>query len=286
MLLDLDEIVCPHCRTPRDDKEIEAGLELVRNAELKAKKRPKLAAAGLAAVLFLTVAWLARRPIGGAVASVWGDFAAEVERTRQPGHWKKAPEPLASAPAAPAAAPEVVVSSFVYLNTSAVADAPPPEPAAPADVPAGPPSAVVPTPIVTVEVSTAPVEAPPWPGQVRVHGLVYDLATKRPVRDVRVQFIERRKGPVSEATTDAAGRYQADLYKNASDAVAVMIDAPGYRKGLLEDRDPPYSERSSGARADVIAETIDSDLDPVPLRYRESAQLVQLDLVLVPQEKK
>lgn len=282
MLLDLDEIVCPHCRTPRDDREIEEGLALIRNAELRARKRPRLAAAAAAAVLLLGGAWLARRPIAAAAGSVWGEFAAEVERTRQPGHWKKAQDPVPLAAAS--APPEVAVSSFVYLNTSAVADAPP-EPA-PAATPAGPPSAVVPTPIVTVEVSTAAVEAPPWPGQVRVHGLVYDLATKRPVRDVRVQFIERQKGPVSEATTDAAGRYQADLYKNASDAVAVMIDAPGYRKGLLEDRDPPYRERSPGARADVIAETIESDLDPVPLRYRESAQLVELDLVLVPQEKK
>ena len=115
--------------------------------------------------------------------------------------------------------------------------------------------------------------------------MVYDLATALPLPNVKIKFELSRSDAKWEATTDGNGHYQVGLYKNAAETITVMIEAPGYRKGLLEDKDPPYRERSTRSRADLINETTDSDLEPVPLRYKASAQIVELDLALVPQVK-
>lgn len=291
MLVELEQEVCTHCRTPRDDMEIEEGRALVRDEELRLRRRPKRIAAGVAAAVFLGSVWLLRGIWAPPLAGAWNDFRAEVEKTRQPGHWLKgrASSPLlgtAAVPAASQAGPsssssplpdQVSISSFIYIQASA-----PPPPTAPSTPAPSPPALepVPPPPATAAAPSTT--FPPPGPGEVRVHGTVYDLATRQPVKGVNVRFESREKNGRWDAMTNAAGRYEVNLFKDASDAFSVMIEAPGYRKGLLEDRDPPYRERSQQAREDLIAETIDSDLEPVPLRHRESARIVQLDLVLVP----
>ncbi|MBI2788452.1 MAG: carboxypeptidase regulatory-like domain-containing protein [Elusimicrobia bacterium] len=281
MPVGLDQEVCSHCRTPRDDMEMEEGRALVRKEELRRRRRPRLIAAGVAAAVLLTIAWLLRGLVLGPLLVAWSDLQIEIEKTRQPSHWVKPrtfpPAPVAAAPA------HVAVSSFVYLGTNSPASV------SFAQEPAQPPPARASAVVATTLPDLTPAPEPALslgPGELHVRGTVYDLATGRPVPSVRVRFQQTRSDARWEATTNAAGRYQVGVYKNPSDAVVVMIEAPGYRKGLLEDRDPPYRERSASARADVMAETTDSDLEPVPIRYKESAQVVDLDLVLVPLAKK
>ncbi|MDD5302345.1 MAG: carboxypeptidase-like regulatory domain-containing protein [Elusimicrobia bacterium] len=282
MLVGLEEEICPHCRAPRDDMEMEEGRAFVRKEELRLKRRPKIIAARVVAAVLLASVWFLRGFVTAPLGSAWREFQAEVEKTRQPSHWikDKAVEP----PTASNTRPEVAVSSFIYLN------APPPAPQGPAEPPPDPAAAAAPAAVVATPLSViadpAYAPPPPSPGELRIHGQVYDLETKLPVNNAKVQFRQPRSDAKWEATTDAAGRYQVGLYKDPSDGILVMIEAPGYRKGLLEDRDPPYRERSPQSRADLIAETVDSDLEAVPLRYKESAQIVELDLVLVPQAKK
>lgn len=294
MLVELEQEVCSHCRTPRDDMEMEEGRALVRNEELRQRQRPKRIAAGAAAAILLGSAWLLRGVWTAPLTRVWSEFQAEVEKTRQPDHWLKgrSSSPLLAPVVIPAASPsavpapgtrlpsQVAVSSFIHIQSSA-----PPAPHAPPAQPEPPPPPAPPLAILPPAPAAAPPAVtlhPPGPGEVRVHGTVYDLATRQPVKDANVRFESRRSDARWEAMTNAAGRYEVNLFKNTSDAITVMIEAPGYRKGLLEDRDPPYRERSQQAREDLIAETIDSDLEPVPLRHRESEQIVSLDLVLVP----
>lgn len=300
MLVELEQEVCTHCRTPRDDMEMEEGRALARNEELRQRQRPKRIAAGVAAAVLLGSAWLLRGVWTAPLVRVWSEFQAEVEKTRQPDHWLKgrsvspllAPVvlPAASPAAPPAETParvpaQVAVSSFIYIQSSA-----PPAPYIPPPHTEPPPPPAPPLALLPPPPAPAPPQAvalhPPGPGEVRVHGTVYDLATRQPVKDANVRFESRRTDARWEAMTNSAGRYDVILFKNHSDAITVMIEAPGYRKGLLEDRDPPYRERSQQAREDLIAETIDSDLEPVPLRHRESEQIVALDLVLVPLAEK
>lgn len=294
MLVELEQEVCTHCRTPRDDMEMEEGRALVRNEELRLRRRPKRIAAGVAAAVLLGSAWLLRGVWTPPLVRVWSEFQAEVEKTRQPDHWLKGKAaspllaPVVIPAASPAAAPaalsfpaarlpaQVAVSSFIFIKSNAPPAQPEPPP------PPAPPLAILPPPPVAAPAALHP----PAPGEVRVHGTVYDLATRRPVKDANVRFESRKTEARWEAMTNAAGRYEVNLFKNGADAITVMIEAPGYRKGLLEDRDPPYRERSQQAREDLIAETIDSDLEPVPLRHRESEQIVALDLVLVPLAEK
>lgn len=287
MLMGLDEVICSHCRTPRDDMEMEEGRALVQKEELLLKRRPRLIKAGIVIAILLASAWLLRVRISDSLTAVWRDFAAEVEKTQEPSHWnmKRAQDPLAASNSKP----EVTVSSFIYLNTSS--PAPAYAAAAPDPAPAPPPKLVAPVPSAVVATPLTGPPAPPdlpanqWPGELRVHGIVYDLATKVPVHNVKIQFQQKQSGSKWEATTDARGRYLLGINKNVSDLVTVMIEAPGYRKGLLEDQDPPYRERSHQSRADLIAETTDNDLEAVPLRYPDSAQSIKLDLVLIPQAK-
>lgn len=295
MPVGLDQEVCSHCRTPRDDMEMEEGRALVRNEELRQKRRPKLIAAGIAAAVFLTVAWLLRGLVLGPLMVAWSDFQIEVERTRHPSHWVKKPVyPPAPVPSAPA---PVTVSSFVYLNTGAPGTsyaAPPPQvpiqippQIPPQDPPQAPPLGLTAAPPSPPEL---PVQAesaePPSPGELRIQGRVYDLRTNRPVKHVRVRFEQRNTGSKWEAQTNEAGRYRLIVFKDTSEDLVVMIEAPGYRKGLLEDKDPPYRDWTPGARAALMEETVDSDLEPVPLRYPRGEQIIDLDLVLVPEVKK
>lgn len=291
MPVGLEQEVCSHCRTPRDDMEMEEGRALVRREELRRRRRPKLIAAGAAAAVTLAAAWLLRGLILGPLLVAWSEFRIEVEKTRQPSHWLKDRPPLlgpavSGAPSAAASIPagRVAVSSFVYLAASGPADAPAPGPAPAPDPETSRATAFTPTPLAAPDAPSDPAPAL-GPGELRVQGMVYDLATNRPLEGVKVRFQHRNSGATWEALTNPAGRYHVGLYKNASDAIVVMIEAPGYRKGLLEDRDPPYRERSFQARKDVIAETTESDLEAVPLRHRESARIVDLDLVLVPEAK-
>lgn len=285
MLVELEQEVCSHCRTPRDDMEMEEGRALVRNEELRRKRRPKRIAAGVGAVALLGSIWLLRGVWTPPLIDSWNRFQAEVEKTRQPSHWLKG-QPALTAAAPPVTiqpsrtAVPIAVSSFVYLNQSGAPPAPQATPA-PAE-----PSSEAPPPPPPLGHSPPPPSRQLGPGEMRVQGFVYDLATSRPVGNTTVKFDAPAIHSEWTALTDSAGRYEVYLFKSHDHPVTVMIEAPGYRKGLLEDRDPPFRDRSQQSRKDFIAETVDSDLEAVPLRHRESERIVRLDLVLVPLAEK
>lgn len=289
MPLELDQEVCTLCRTPRDEKEIEAGRALVQEEELRRERRPRRIAVAAAAVALLATAWLLRGLVVGPLLVAWSDFRMEVEKTRQPSHWVKGKPvlPPAAAPS-PAAAPpaEVVISSFVYLNPGAPASQP-----ADAPVPefASAPAPPKPPPVfntVTPPAAAASLDdTPPQPGELHVKGRVYDLKTLKPLKHVTVRFFHAQTGARWEALTNEDGRYKMVFFGGERFGLTATIEAPGYRKGLLEDSDPPYHERSAQSRADFMSEVSDSDLEPVPLRHRASEQIVQFDLVVVPKAK-
>ena len=277
----LEEVICPHCRTPRDEMELEEGRDTVRQEARRLKRRPLLAGASLAAAALLGSVWFFRGLWVAPLGTAWKGFEAEVEKTRDPGHWIKEKPVEQLSGSVPEA--EVAVSSFIFLPrlepTSHQASYQSAE-EAPAPMPVlTPPSAAQPPAL------EAPA-SPPQPGELRVQGTVFDLATAKPVGGVEIRFRATTNEARWETTTNAHGRYQISFYNHDSAPVQAMIEAPGYRKGLLEDRDPSYRERSPQSRKDLIAETTDSDLEPVPLRYKQGEQTVEVDLALIPQERK
>lgn len=244
------------------------------------RPRSRLIAAGVAGLAILCLTWFMRDSLRAA----WDDFAAEVERTREPRLLIAASQPpaaLTAAPAEPAA--QVAVSSFVYLGGE-----PPPPPAEPADAAmplgtiAAPPAAVV------GPASAAPAPIPPPPDSLfrRYYGVVYDLGTLKPLAGARLEFKVKGDETGWTATVNDLGHYQMDLFKGPDNTMTVSAAVPGYRPGLLEEKDPPLRERSRSARRMIIDETSDSDLEPIPLRFRQDDELVELDLVVVPQAAK
>jgi len=287
MLLELEEVICPHCRAPRDDMEIEEGRALIHKEELRRKRRPKIIAAGLTAAGLLMIVWLMRGFLTARMSVLWTQFQAEVEKTREPSHWLKDSPPVAPAvvsaptPVVHAAytVTQVAVSSFIYINEPAPSpeesSTRPPNPGS-AETPPEPPAAVA---------TIRPAPAPTHPDSyMRAgYGAVYDLLTLRPLPGVRIEF-KFKNGPDNWAVTNADGHYYIDLEKRIrSSQILVSIQRiPGYRKGQLEDPDPPLRERTLDARKRVMAETTPFDLDPIPLRFKESDDIVEFNIVLVP----
>ena len=265
MPLTLDEEVCPHCRRPRDENEVAKGHKDTRQEALRLKDRPRRiivrVAAAAAAAGALTMAWNSREAISVHLQAAWANFNVEVERARDP---RSHTQPQASGE-----------PSLISAVAKSLSNQTKPEHEAPIAVPVAPPAE---TPDAT------PPPPPPTPSQDMdciVYGVVYDLVTKKPVVRTRI-IVRTRNAPSTPLETSEVGHYYFPLRKNIDSITTVMIEAPGYRKGLIEDKDPPLRERSSEARASFIDETVDSDLDPVPVRCSGNTQLVALDLVLVP----
>lgn len=288
MLVGLDEEICPHCRAPRYDMEMEEGRELVRQEELRLKRRPKRIAAAAAGLLILCLAWSARARISGSLAAAWSDFAAEVERTRDPRRYVAAnPPPAAAPPAAAGVANETVISSFVYLGGGA---SPVLAVSAPAPASAGEASETIPMAAET-EARAAVAAAAPVPTQPggpfrRFYGIIYDIDTLKPLGGVKVWFRLKGNDVGFTTTSNSLGHFQIEFFNGADSGLLVSAEVPGYRPGLLEDKDPPLFERTHAARKSIKEELIEGDLDPFPLRFRESADLVELNLVVVPKAGK
>ncbi len=296
-----EESACPYCRTPRQDPEGEP----VSPIESPIGATPIMPAPGLGPYLlkataaligFLVIAWGLHRIFPTTLESAWTDFQKEVERTRDP------------RPRSAHIIAEVATSSFVYLSggptpttlsTSFTPRVEPPQVVPPVAAPQPPPMtdrAIPPgspatnsLPMAVEAVAEgAPMPPNPAPSFHRVYGVVYDLETIRPIAGAQLLF-RTKHGTVGIGMTDAAGHYRIDLTKgNNSGEVTVSIPdgVPGYRSGLFEDKDPPLRERDKDARLMMMSETTDSDLEPVPLRFKQSAELIQFDLVLVPLAKK
>ena len=142
---------------------------------------------------------------------------------------------------------------------------------------------------VPVENATAPpAPAPPTEHRRRFYGVVYNAATLKPVAGAKLIFRVNTSQNGWPATTNELGHYQLDLVKATIETsmVVEISTLAGYRQGQLEDTDPPLRAKPRSVRRRIVEETSDSDLDPVPLRYQLDADIVPLDLVLIPQHGK
>jgi hypothetical protein len=188
--------------------------------------------------------------------------------------------PAASAPAVPALAAPVQAAAPATTVAS---------PAVPAQAAA--PAAAVRSQASTEstdpgpEAQPAPVPPPPAARQRRFYGVVYDLATTRPVAGASLTFDigSRPPGPGREQSqmTDAAGYYLADFPEDA-DKLTVSVQAAGYG-GQLEDIYPPLRRRSESERRALLSRR-DDYLGPVRVLFTPSQEVVPLDLVVVPQD--
>jgi len=289
MLVGLDEEICPHCRAPRDDMEMEEGRELIRKEELRLKRRPKRIAAAAAGLLVLCLAWFMRAGIAESLATSWRDFAAEVERTRDPRRYAAAQPPAADTPPVGATRPPdpTVVSSFVYIGRGASPAFANTEPERAGSGELSETFSVIPAAPAPVAVAAAaPAPIPPDGPFRRFYGVIFDLDTLQPLGGVKILFKGKGHEHGLTTTTNSRGHYQIDFFKGTDGELSVSAEIPGYRPGLLEDKEPSLLERGAKARQAVIAELVEGDLDPIPLRFRESAGLVELNLAVVPKAAK
>jgi hypothetical protein len=251
--------------------ELEEGRALARKEDLRLRRRPKLIKAGIAAVVLLSALWYNRLRVTEPLDKKWSEFQVEVEKTREPAHWLKDKQPIPTVIIGGAAPGQRVPDPYFI----APADPQPEHPLTPR--PAIPPRE--PGPAVA-----APVPPTPDMNTLRSwYGVVYDLITLQPLASATI-VIKDKDRTVSKTTTDLEGHYHLVMYRGAANGqLSVTVEnPPGYREGVLEDRDPPLRERSPVDRKAILEETTDNDLEPVPMRCRDSDQVVQLDLVLVP----
>lgn len=219
-----------------------------------------LAAAALAAGAGRLI-WTHREAIGSTANSASGRLSRWADEQRDPKTYgSKTTEAPAAAGAAQAPDPQ-------EIRTVPNASAAPAADAGPAATPA--------------PVPDAPAEhLRTW------YGVVYDLHTLHPIRSANILFYKDGLA-VNSTITDQEGHYSIALARDGEDELSVTLQRPpGYREGLLEDRDPPLRERPPEDRMMILEETSDSDLEPVPLRCSPNAEVVQLDLVLVPVMKR
>lgn len=130
-------------------------------------------------------------------------------------------------------------------------------------------------------------EPPPPPGEPpnnmrRFYGVVYDLATLRPVAGAHVRLMHKGGAAITTTNTNPAGHYSADVYlEDVERGVVVSVSAAGYREGQLEESGAPYRERPLDSRKKTAEETADADLSALLLPSGDS-RAVPLDLVLLP----
>ena len=133
------------------------------------------------------------------------------------------------------------------------------------------------------EVQPAPAPPSPAAGQRRFYGVVYDLATTRPVAGASLIFTigSRPPGPGREQglATDAVGHYLADLPEDA-DQLTVSVQAAGYG-GQFEDYDPPLRERPEKSRRYLVSQR-DDYREPQRVLFTVGRDVVPFNIVLVP----
>ncbi len=293
----LDEEVCPHCRRPRDEREIERGKQALIDEESRLRNRPKVLALRSAALLAATVLFFSRHALYQAAAELKNRGSAEIERYSDPDFIAGRP-PLATGPVldVPALAPDAKPS----------AEAPPPPsprmvftaPSRPAPVMA--PAAAAPAGPSTASASPRPAHAraararkrravlPPPPaapslGQFLFYGIVFDMATAAPIARARVT-IRLAAGEMDGSTlTDENGYYEIRVaHRTSENSFFVEASAPGYREGQVEDHDPSWLEATDEARLTAMGELTGHDLDPIPRNPPDGDGLVSLDLLMLP----
>ena len=133
----------------------------------------------------------------------------------------------------------------------------------------------------------AEAELPPVPkdspsDRLIIYGVVYDLATKRPVKHAWITI--EPGGPVARQSTstytDQHGWYQVEFPRGGlAYGAAVHALAEGYPQGrALQETDPPLASLSPGRRRAIPEEAPET----VHVTLAPSVPLAELDLVLNP----
>jgi hypothetical protein len=119
------------------------------------------------------------------------------------------------------------------------------------------------------------------PAEVSIYGVVYDLATKRPVGGANIAFASRSKQ--GTATTDAHGWYRMNLPTDPAAPVEIVVSAydPRYLPSALQERDPPLASNSDAMRR-TIAEASETSQRRLNIRVEKNVPLAELDLALIP----
>jgi hypothetical protein len=265
-------VPCPICDFPVTTEE--TGCPRCRE-ERSLKRRPLyLAAAVLAGLGALSF---------GRISRAWDDFQSEVERVRLPPKMRYVSDEK-PAPASGDAGVAITSSAYVYQPQQVFAPAPSPAPrpavtaVAAAVTPAPPPAA----PPSTIEPMERPSEGPAIPMR-RLYGVVYDIESLRPVSGAQVKFSVSGGDLAWSTKTDQRGHYQIDVIENPRNVMLVSAEAPGYRKGALEDSDPPLRLSKAKRRRSLVEETTDHDLAESIVRLGGSDNIIQFDLVVFPE---
>lgn len=257
--------VCAKCRRPCSESDFEAA----RSAALEAKSRRSRRWRSAVSALFLPVCaaiLLVRRE---ELVSLYSSARAEVSRRLDE----------AARPAVPGKPLSPEAQALLGAIQKATPKGAAPEKPAAVPLPPAPPA-----PPAAPRVARRP-PAPPEPtgqadGLVRVFGVVYDLDTAAPISGAAIRI--RGSGQDAwGASTDADGFYIIAIpMPYMQEGLTAVITAAGYREGQLEDSPAPYFERPAEVRRAVIDQLAPSDLEPLPVRSRQS--LLPLDAVLVP----
>lgn len=283
--LDPEDEFCVGCRRPREPGEIAAGrAEADRRARaagwrLAGKRLAMLAVAGAAL-------YAGRGLLAEGVDRLTSDFHGRMNAVSRGTGKPMSPETMKIVGA---------LATAKHVDIVVRGDAPPesapdapaqsgPSPAPPAPAPFDPnmgrsdPSAA---PRSKATAAVAPAE-----GSRRVvYGVVYDLKTAEALPNALLLFAAPYANP-QEVQTDEQGHYAMTLPNGiVGGTLTVTVKAPGY-EGQTEDADPPYYERPESERRAALEQLAPSDLEPQPLRFRESDMVVRLDLVVAPKKSK
>ncbi len=257
---------CQICMRTRTRQEIMRGYAKLREQKARKKRLPFQI---LAAVLILGAGGKLFMVYGDKITATASSALGKVSRwadgMRDPSNYASKTVAVPAAPTAPAApgapvAPEAALGSQLFGSDNQPEQAPAAAPTpAPPVKPAGP----------------KPLAKDSW----RVSGMVYDLATLRPVQGADITFLRDEKEPQT-ATTDDAGAYEIDLPKG--DGWTVSMEARDRRPGQILDIDPPYRERDADERHAAFDQISDGDLSPAQVAWKRSSSKVRLDLIAVP----
>lgn len=161
------------------------------------------------------------------------------------------------------------------------------------------PSAAASAPHESVHPEDEEAELPPVPKHLNpkattFYGVVYDLATKKPVKGARIvlgaRIIAESPTYTTFAVTDAHGWYRQEIPFIAAPVNVQVVESldpqsaasqgPRYISGALQEQDPPLASKSDVARH-TIAEEAHYPVPPLKIPGF-AAQLAELDLVLIP----
>ncbi len=116
-----------------------------------------------------------------------------------------------------------------------------------------------------------------------IYGLVYDLATKKPVRDLELKFALRNPGNVpSTCRTDAHGWFRIGFPRGWLEGPTEVsaVNSP-FKTGPVLEKNPPLRSRSD-ARRRAFAEADACSHRPLTIQIPANAPLAELNIALIP----